>query len=168
MTGSFAELPSLVARQLISMALYWLVSSHTQCEVVMPRSYAMTTRAASMQRTREAILDAAEELFMPAWYDEVTLADVAACAGVSLQTVVNHFGTKGDLYLAGLAERYVPRITALRDAAVPGDVSSVVDAVLTDYEQTGDGTIRTLALAGRMHELSGVAEGGRAAHARFV
>ena len=56
----------------------------------------------------------------------------------------------------------------MRDAAVSGDVASVVDAVLTDYEQTGDGTIRTLALAGRMPELTGVVEGGRAAHAGFV
>jgi AcrR family transcriptional regulator len=134
----------------------------------MPRSYAMTGRAAAMQRTREAILDAAEELFTPAWYDEVTLADVAGRAGVSLQTVVNHFGTKADLYLTGLAERYVPKVTALRDAARPGDVASVVDAVLADYEETGDGTIRTLALAGRMPELTGVVAGGRAAHAGFV
>ena len=134
----------------------------------MPRPYAMTSRAAAMQRTREAILDAAEEVFLPAWYDEVTLADVAARAGVSLQTVVNHFGTKADLYLTGLAERYVPRISALRDAALPGDVASVVDVVVADYEETGDRTIRTLALAGRMPELAAVVEGGRAAHAGFV
>ena len=134
----------------------------------MARSYEMTNRSAAMQRTREAILDAAEELFAPAWYDEVTLADIAARAGVSQQTVVNHFGSKTDLYLTGLAERYAPRVKSLRDAAVPGDVGSVVDAVLTDYELTGDGTVRTLALAGRMPELAAVVEGGRAAHAGFV
>ena len=134
----------------------------------MARTYEMTNRTAAMQRTREAILDAAEELFAPAWYDEVTLADVAARAGVSQQTVVNHFGSKPELYLAGLGERYAPRVKAVRDAAVPGDVPSVVEVVMADYERTGDGTIRTLALAGRMPELAEVVEGGRRAHAGFV
>ncbi len=134
----------------------------------MARAYEMGSRTAAMQRTRESILDAAEELFEPAWYDEVTLADVARRADVSQQTIVNHFGSKTELYLAGLAERFVPRVLALRAAAQPGDVGSVVDAVLNDYEHTGDGTIRTLALAGRMPELAGIAEGGRAAHAAFV
>jgi len=134
----------------------------------MVRRYEMTGRAAAMQRTREAILDAAIELFTPAWFDEVTVADIARRAGVSQQTVVNHFGSKIDLYLAGLNERYVPQVVALRGSAVPGDVGSVVDVVLEDYEQTGDATIRTLATAARTAELAPVVEGGRASHEAFV
>lgn len=134
----------------------------------MVRRYEMTGRTAAKQRTREAILDAAVELFEPAWFDEVTLADVAARAGVSQQTVVNHFGSKIDLYLIGLSERYAPRVDSMRADAVPGDVASVVDTALRDYETTGDATIRTLALAARTPELVPVAEGGRRSHQEWV
>ncbi len=48
----------------------------------MARRYEMAGRAAAKQRTREEILDAAVELFTPAWFDEVTIADVAARAGM--------------------------------------------------------------------------------------
>ena len=134
----------------------------------MARRYAMEGRTAAMQRTRESILDAAVELFGPAWFDEITLADIAKRAGVSQQTVVNHFGTKIDLYLTGLSERYVPEVLAVRGNAVPGDVASVVDAAVRDYEETGDGTIRTLSLAARTPELMQVVEGGRESHHAWV
>src|SRR3954454_7917838 len=119
----------------------------------MARRYEMAGRTAAMQRTREAILDAAVELFTSSWFDEVTMAGIAERAGVSQQTVVNHFGTKIDIYLAALAERYVPEVLALRAGAVPGDVHSIVDAVVDDYEQTGDGTVRALATAARTPEM---------------
>jgi AcrR family transcriptional regulator len=134
----------------------------------MARRYEMAGRAAAMQRTREAILDAAVELFDPAWFDEVTLADVARAAGVSQQTVVNHFGSKIGLYLAGISERFAPVVAELRSHAVPGDVASVVDTVVADYETSGDGTFRIVALAERIPELEQVVEGGRQAHRAWV
>lgn len=134
----------------------------------MPRRYEMTGRAAAMQRTREAILDSAVELFAPAWFDEVTLADVAKAAGVSQQTVVNHFGSKIGLYLAGVSERFAPVVAQLRAQAVPGDVASVVATVLADYETSGDATFRIVGLAERVPELGQVVEGGRAAHREWV
>ncbi len=134
----------------------------------MVRRYEMTGRAAAMQRTREAILDAAVELFTPSWFDEVTLADVARAAGVSQQTVVNHFGNKIGLYLAGVSERFAPVVAELRAQAVPGDVPSIVETVLTDYETSGDATFRIVSLAERVPELGQVVEGGRAAHRAWV
>ena len=113
----------------------------------MTRRYEMTGRTAAMQRTRESILDAAEELFGPAWFDEVTLADVAKQAGVSQQTVVNHFGSKIGLYLTGISERFVPGVTALRRQAVAGDVGSIVATAMADYETSGDGAYRNVVLA---------------------
>ncbi|MEZ0579595.1 TetR/AcrR family transcriptional regulator [Nocardioides sp. MH1] len=133
-----------------------------------PRRYEMSGRSAAMQRTRESILDAAAEMFTPAWFDEVTLGDVARAAGVSQQTVVNHFGSKIGLYRAGLAERVVPRLTELRGEVDPGDVSQAVAAVLRDYELTGDGTWRMLVVAAREPDLADTAEGGRAWHRAWV
>ena len=134
----------------------------------MARRYEMTGRAAAMQRTREAILDAAVDLFTPAWFDEVTLADVAREAGVSQQTVVNHFGSKIGLYLTGVSERVAPALAELRSQAVPGDVGSIVETAVTDYETSGDATFRLVALAGRVPELDQVLDTGRRAHREWV
>ncbi|HET9501507.1 MAG TPA: TetR/AcrR family transcriptional regulator [Marmoricola sp.] len=128
----------------------------------------MSSRAAAKERTRAAILEAAHAAFAGRWFDEVTMADVAAAAGVSQQTVVNHFGSKMGLYLAGVAELVAPRIQAARDGVEPGDVAAVVDAVLDDYAETGDGTVRTEALALRDPDLAEVVAGGRRAHRLWV
>lgn len=132
------------------------------------RTYDMSARRAAMEATRESILDTAVELFGPRYYDEVTLAEVARAAGVSTQTVVNHFGGKSQLYLAGVAERVAPAIRDLRAGAVPGDLGSVVDAVLTDYESTGEGTMRTLSIAPRIPELGDMLTAGRDWHHAWV
>jgi AcrR family transcriptional regulator len=134
----------------------------------MPRQYQMTNRAAAKERTRAAILEAALAQFTDSWFDEVTIADIAHAAGVSQQTVLNHFGGKMALYLAGLAEIVAPRIRATRARARPGDVGSVVDAVLADYEESGDSTVRTEALALRDPELAEVVAGGRRAHRDWI
>ncbi len=90
------------------------------------------------------------------WYDEVTLADMARAAEVSQQTVVNHFGSKENLYLCGLTERFAPRVAAARSGVVVGDTASVVQTLVDDYEVTGTGTIRVLALAERHPTLAEV------------
>ena len=134
----------------------------------MTRRYEMASRTQAMKATRERILDAAADLFEPVWFDEVTLADVARSAGVSQQTVVNHFGSKIGLYLTGMHERFGPRVAQLREGVVPGDVGSAVDVVLTDYEVTGDGAWRTSVLADRVPELREVVDGGHAFHRDYV
>jgi AcrR family transcriptional regulator len=131
------------------------------------RKYDMAGRSAAMQHTREAILDAVVSM-SDVWYDEVTLGDVARAAGVSQQTVVNHFGSKMNLYLAAIGERFGPEASALRGGAAAGDVRAIVDAVLADYEVTGDRTWRLVALAQRMEELRPVLLSGRRAHREFV
>jgi AcrR family transcriptional regulator len=134
----------------------------------MARTYDMSTREGARLQTRGQILDAAVELFTSAPYEDVTLGDVAGAAGVSQQTVVNHFGNKIGLYLAGVSERWAPQIAAIRDEAVAGDVGSIVDAALRDYELSGDGTFRTLALSERLEELRPLIESGHRAHGEWV
>ena len=76
------------------------------------RSYSMELRAAAAEATRERILEAAAELFLEAWYDDVTIAKIAERAGVSGQTVINHFGGKEQL-AAATHERVGEQITSL-------------------------------------------------------
>jgi AcrR family transcriptional regulator len=132
------------------------------------RRYEMSARERARAATREEILDAAVELFTPAWFDEVTLADVAKRAGVSQQTVVNHFGSKIDLFLTGISERVAPRLAEARAGVEPGDVRGIVASVVGDYEESGDGNIRIVALAGRMPELHEVVRRGRTWHRAWV
>lgn len=52
-------------------------------------------------QVRSAISDAAYELFAARGFDAVTVAEVAAAAETSVQTVFNYFPTKEDLLLNG-------------------------------------------------------------------
>jgi AcrR family transcriptional regulator len=55
-------------------------------------------RARKKRRTRTEISDVATRLFAERGFDEVTLADIAAAAEVSVKTIFNHFGSKEELY----------------------------------------------------------------------
>jgi AcrR family transcriptional regulator len=127
----------------------------------------MAGRAAAKQHTREAILDAVASM-ADRWYDEVTLGDVARAAGVSQQTVVNHFGSKLNLYHAAVQERFAPEAVTLRSTARPGDTASVVGAVMADYEVTGDRTWRFVSVAQRLEELRPALADGRRAHRDYL
>src|SRR5215470_16543652 len=48
--------------------------------------------------TRRAISSTATRLFLERGFDRVTMADVAAAAGVSVNTIFNYFSTKEDLF----------------------------------------------------------------------
>jgi len=67
----------------------------------------MTTPRPARRRdaaaTRQALLDAARELFGVRGYDRTTLRDVAERAGVDAALVARYFGGKVDLYLAAIA-----------------------------------------------------------------
>ena len=64
------------------------------------KPYNMELRAAAAEATRERILVAAADVFLDRWYDDVTLAELAKHAGVSGQTVINHYGGKEQLAAA--------------------------------------------------------------------
>jgi AcrR family transcriptional regulator len=55
-------------------------------------------RARKKRRTRTEISDVATRLFAERGFEEVTLADIAAAADVSVKTIFNHFGSKEELY----------------------------------------------------------------------
>ena len=131
------------------------------------RQYRQTARAAAAEATRKGIVDAAIELFLEHWFDEVTLRDVAARAGVALQTVVNHFGTKDELFLGAIA-RFTETVEEVRYRAEPDDVRHAAEVLVLDYERTGDANVRALFVEDRMPAIArGLAE-GRTVHRAWV
>ncbi|NUR30787.1 MAG: TetR family transcriptional regulator [Catenulispora sp.] len=58
----------------------------------------MGLREEKKQRTRAALADAALALFTERGFEQVTVAEVAAAAGVSVNTAFNYFPTKEDLF----------------------------------------------------------------------
>ncbi|GAA1666905.1 TetR/AcrR family transcriptional regulator [Fodinicola feengrottensis] len=58
----------------------------------------MGLRARKKQRTRLTISTAATALFEERGFEQVTLAEVARAAEVSVNTIFNYFGTKEDLF----------------------------------------------------------------------
>ena len=130
------------------------------------RSYRMDSRRLSAEATRERILDIAMDAFLDDWYDEVTIQKVARQAGVSGQTVLNHFGGKEQLF-AAVATRLSAEIEERRDTPV-GDVAAAVDGLVSDYELTGDAVIRLLALEERVESSRALLDQGRAYHRGWV
>jgi AcrR family transcriptional regulator len=121
------------------------------------------TRAGAVERTRERILAVARDRFVELPYDELRLAEVAAAAGVTTQTLLNHFRSKEGLVLA-LVEALRPEIDALRGRVVPGDVPGFVRGLLRQYEALGDANVRWQAAAERVSALGEGLAGARAHH----
>jgi TetR/AcrR family transcriptional regulator len=80
---------------------------------------ARATRTRDADRSREAILAAAERLFARHGYDGVSLADIGVEAGVSRATPSYFFGSKEELYVAVLERLYVARNAALAPVFAP-------------------------------------------------
>ena len=131
------------------------------------KAYSMDLRAAAAEATRERILDAATEAFLEHWYDDVTIASVAERAGVSGQTVINHFGGKEQLAAAAHA-RIGEQMVSRRYTPEAGDVPALVEALVDDYEATGDAVVRLLALEEKIPSLRPLLARGRAGHREWV
>lgn len=69
---------------------------------------AKETKTRAPERTREAVLDAAEALFSERGYEGTSLQEVATAAGVSRATPSYFFGSKEQLYRAVLERMFVP------------------------------------------------------------
>lgn len=76
---------------------------------------ALTLRERQKRETHELIARAAERLFAERGFVAVTVDDVASAAGVSRQTVFNHFPTKEDLVFDRSKEAEALMISAMRD-----------------------------------------------------
>ncbi|GAA2219698.1 hypothetical protein GCM10009850_121220 [Nonomuraea monospora] len=122
----------------------------------------MGARAAAVEVTRARVMEAAAALWTRRWYDEVTLQDIADEAGVSVQTIVNHFGGKEGLADAA-AEVAAAQAELARQAPV-GDVEAVVTVLFEEYERQGDATVLWTAQIDRVPAIARAAAHARRQH----
>lgn len=128
----------------------------------MKRDYDMTVRGAAAEATRTSILAATASLGERKPLASTTLADVAAEAGVSVQTVIRHFGGRDQLFEATMA--FVDAAIRAERAAPAGDVETALGMLVSHYETRGDGII--LMLGQESHDLLArrITDAGRAGH----
>lgn len=131
------------------------------------RRYTMDNRSKGVEDTRRAIIAAAGELFSTAWYEDVTLADLATGAGVSHQTVLNHFRSKEGV-LAAVAEQYHADTASARDRVREGDHKGAVRVLVAEYERIGDLNVRASLLEQRFEAFREPMARARAWHRAWV
>ena len=126
------------------------------------RKYNQRSRADDVERTRRRIIDAFVECVRELWFDEITLGEVAKRAGVTVRTVIRHFGGKEGL-VTGVAQYVAPAISEQRTVS-PGDIDAAIDRLFENYEKDGEVALRGLALEPRYPLLKPAVEAGRAGH----
>jgi AcrR family transcriptional regulator len=131
------------------------------------RPYRQVARARAQQRTRDALIAAAQSEFLAGRWEETSLEAIAASARVTKQTLLRHFGSKDGLWEQAL-ERGFDEVRAQRFSAPSGDVPGAVDNLLDFYEQWGERSIRIGALDGFGGVAAGFARRARRLHYDWV
>jgi AcrR family transcriptional regulator len=131
------------------------------------RTYTMDARAGAVEATRQRILASAERLFEDHWWDEVTLSRIASGAGVSHQTVLNHFGSK-DAVLSALMEHTRDATLDRRREIDPGDTAAAIAVLLRQYEQIGLTNARATHQEHRVPALKAALDEARAFHRAWI
>lgn len=131
------------------------------------RKYRMTARATAATATGTAILNAAMSAFERLPFDKVTLKQVAAESGVTVQTVIRRFGSKEQLFEA-VAEREGARVRATRTVLEGADLATALNALLDHYEEDGDVVLHLVAQEHHWPQVDEVVSEGRRVHREWV
>ncbi|WP_375385442.1 TetR/AcrR family transcriptional regulator [uncultured Microbacterium sp.] len=102
----------------------------------------MTNRNVSAEQTRSAVLGATLELLGEKSSLEIVLADVSDRSGVTVKTVLRHFGSRDGLFDA-VSEFAENEIIEERVAPV-GDLDAAISTIVDHYEHRGDWVVRLL------------------------
>ena len=127
------------------------------------RPYRMVARAEAAAATAERIMDAYVELFNERPSDQIGLDQIAALAGVTVQTVLRRFGSKEKLF-AATTRRESERVRDDRFVVTPGDVTGAVANLIDHYEEMGDFVMRMLAQEESVPAIKAITDNGRLLH----
>ena len=93
-------------------------------DTVKPRRYTSPVRAERAARTRRQVLAAARDLLSDNGYDATTVAQIAARAGVSVDTVYSSVGRKPELVVA-----VIDMVLGSSDVPIPAEEREYVRAI---------------------------------------
>jgi AcrR family transcriptional regulator len=131
------------------------------------RPYTMHSRADAVSQTRERIARAALQLLFEHAYEDITLSAFAKAAGVSHQTVLNHFESKEGVARAA-GELMRDEILDARAQVPAGDAATAVRVLVTEYERSGDANARWAATSERLGSLAELLDAARAQHQAWL
>lgn len=131
------------------------------------RAYRMTARAESSQHTADRIQDATIALFRARPFEDVSLQAVADASGVTLQTVLRHFGSKEGLFSAA-SRAYAAKVFASRRPPSPKDTAAIVAAVVDSFEDMGDLNWRGVTQEERFPIIKQIFDMARTHHRQWV
>ncbi|HST56194.1 MAG TPA: TetR/AcrR family transcriptional regulator [Solirubrobacteraceae bacterium] len=134
---------------------------------ITPRPYRQGARAQAAQRTRAALLEAADEEFYEGRWQSTSLTVLAKRAGVTKQTLLRHFGSKEELLLQALVQN-AGKVLDERWSAPSGDIGGVVENLLAHYESWGERSMRMGAGQGGPRVLAEIARVARQVHYNWV
>ncbi|GAB3046302.1 hypothetical protein GCM10027052_31250 [Parafrigoribacterium mesophilum] len=126
----------------------------------------MVARAASAANTRSRALRALVDLSTEKLTIDIMLSDVATRAGVSVQTILRHFGSRDGLFDAAV-EFAAAEIIEERSAPT-GDVPAAVAAIVDHYEVRGDWVIAMLGQELGDARIRRITDLGRQTHRAWV
>jgi AcrR family transcriptional regulator len=130
------------------------------------RKYDMSARQEAKSATRDAIINAAIDTFMAERSFAITLASVAERAGVTVKTVLRHFGSREALIDTAWSQLYDE--VAVERTPPPGDPEAALDVLIAHYELRGDMVLTTLATEDADPRTRRMNDRGRLAHRGWV
>jgi AcrR family transcriptional regulator len=130
------------------------------------RTYNQTARAAAAEETRLRITRSAFELQTERLTADISLEDIAARAGVSVQTVLRRFGSKAELFQASLD--WINAEIAEERRAPAGDVPTAIRVLVDHYEQHGDFALLMLAQENAYPHVRQMSDMGKQMHRGWV
>lgn len=132
-----------------------------------PRPYKQGARALAQQRTRDALLDAADQEFYKDRWQKTSLETLAAKAGVTKQTLLRHFDSKDGLLLNALL-RGAAEVHDQRWSAPRGDIAGAVENLLEHYDAWGERSMRIGAWLNGPAMLAKLSQAARQVHYEWV
>jgi AcrR family transcriptional regulator len=130
------------------------------------RTYTMSVRADAVAETRQRIIATFFELAREQMFPDISLDDVAAAAGVSVQTILRHFKSRAGLTEATM-DHAIATVTEERQAPV-GDVEAAVAVIVGHYEDRGQTALLMLAQESSDPQVAELTRRGRAMHRTWV
>src|ERR1700716_732795 len=105
----------------------------------------MSLRDRKRARTRQALLDAATELFERDGYDETTVADIAAAAEIGTRTFFSYFASKEELLFPESDARVRAAVEAIASRGPDDGPAEVLLRALHQVGEDSDDMVSRLA-----------------------